>query len=149
LDGSRTISAEPAAMGWIIRFQLTQGVADVLEANTLILEHSCDETVKLTSSEAWESDEQQVAALMGIVPGKLVESIYVFDGGKLEIVWPEGLAFRLCPADYSMDWEWEITSADGSNQSSFSVVSVHGETIWTRYPVALDRDFADRDSAPA
>jgi hypothetical protein len=139
MDGSQTVSAESAAMGWIIRFQLAQGVAAVLETNTLILEHSCDESVRLPFSETWESDERQVTALMGMNPGKFVESIHVFEGGELIIAWQGGSALRLRPADYSMDWEWTITSEQGPDKASFSVVSVHGETIWTRYPVGLDR----------
>jgi hypothetical protein len=138
LAGSRTSSTEAAPMGCVVLFELSSGAAAGLESKVLILEHSCDESVRIGAFEPWLSDVEAVERVLRLVPGRSLECVRVFDDGELHILWHGEFGLRLRPADYSMDWQWQVAPLDRSSWGQFSVVSVHGGKVFTRYPSRLD-----------
>jgi hypothetical protein len=138
LGGSRTSSTEAAPMGWVVHFELSSRAAAGVDSKVLILEHSCDESVRIGTLKPWLSDAETVEHMLRLVPGRSLERVRVFDDGELHILWQGEFGLRLRPADYSMDWQWQVTPIDRPSRGQFSVVSVHGGKVFTRYPSRLD-----------
>lgn len=134
LRGSVTNSVDPAAMGWVLYFAISSTAATVLRSDTLRLEHSCEEAVQISPGEPWSSDINQVESVLKLVLGAIVRTIRVAESGELQIFWECGAGLRLRSADYSLDWQWQFTTGEPAGTARFSVVSVHGGKVWTRYP---------------
>jgi hypothetical protein len=133
---SQTSSVEPAPMGWVIYFELAGRAAEALGTMALKLEHSCDESVRAGAGEPWQSDPEVVEKILRRLPQKKVDEVRILKNGELCIQWEGALSLRLQPAEYSLDWQWQVVPLQDA-ASQFSVVSVHGGKVFTRYPSGL------------
>lgn len=124
-------------IGWRLEFTPSPLMCEIIASDTLVLEEGCDERVRSLGNPAWASADAEVERLMSSAPGCLIKVINTNQIGQLEVCFENSFELRLLPADFSPDWQWIINPLSQKAAESLSVVSVHGESIWTRYPHSL------------
>ena len=120
------------SMGWTITFRLSQAAADAVGATTLVLSESCREEAFDGSGNRLDGDEAPAFFL-----GKVVSGVSIDRQGCLLVEFTRGGSFKLIPAEFSMDWQWILEPEDDLLREYFSIVSVHGEETWFRFPATL------------
>jgi len=129
--------AVKTGIGWRLEFKIPPPMCRAIESDTLVLEEGCDERVRMSGQSIWTSAETEIERFMASVPGCAVASIDTDRAGQLEIRFDNSFELVLVPADFSPDWQWMITPTSQNAAEVLSIVSVHEESIWTRYPPAL------------
>jgi hypothetical protein len=139
LRGAYVREASKTGMGWRIEFTIAKELTEAIHSDKLILEEACDERVRRGGKSGWSSGEIEIQRLMSLVPGCGITSIATDMLGCLQIQFDDLFELKLVPAEFSLDWQWKIAPVEIEAAAETSVVSVHGERVWTRYPKSLAR----------